>query len=291
MRPPRLPGAGRSSAGSARAIPSSGAGCDALVAERGGGAVGRRGRRGVAATAGDGRRPAGRVVRAASSLPEPLRAEGAKALAAAGCEGPPPWLFVHPGAGSPTKCWPAEAFAQAITTLAASRRVNVVVHAGPRRCRGGGRTAPSPRGRRGLARESLAAGAGRRARARHRLPGQRLGREPPGRRPRRAVARSSSTSATGWRPWWPGARTRTVTLHARGAGDVGPVMAGLTGDAAMKRRRSTWAPLLAGGVVIAAGFGVALVEVARLPKGSIWLVVGVAALLVLLIRVLGGRKP
>jgi hypothetical protein len=58
----------------------------------------------------------------------------------------------------------------------------------------------------------------------------------------------------------------------------------------MKRRRSTWAPLLAGGVVIAAGFGVALVEVARLPKGSIWLVVGAAALLVLLIRMLGGRK-
>ncbi len=58
----------------------------------------------------------------------------------------------------------------------------------------------------------------------------------------------------------------------------------------MRRRRSTWAPLLAGGVVIAAGFGVALVEAARWPKGSIWIVIGAAALLVLLIRVLGGRR-
>jgi hypothetical protein len=59
----------------------------------------------------------------------------------------------------------------------------------------------------------------------------------------------------------------------------------------MRRRRSRWAPLLAGGVVIAAGFGVALVEVYGLPKGSIWLVVGVAVLLVSLVRVLGARKP
>jgi hypothetical protein len=59
----------------------------------------------------------------------------------------------------------------------------------------------------------------------------------------------------------------------------------------MKRRRPRWAPMLAGGVVIAAGFGVALVEAYRLPKGSIWFVVGAAVLLVLLIRVLGARKP
>lgn len=55
-------------------------------------------------------------------------------------------------------------------------------------------------------------------------------------------------------------------------------------------RRGRWAPLVAGGVVIAAGFGVALVEVYRLPKGSIWVVVGAAALLVVLIRFLGGRR-
>lgn len=56
----------------------------------------------------------------------------------------------------------------------------------------------------------------------------------------------------------------------------------------MRPRR--WAPLLAGGVVIAAGFGVALVEVYRLPKASIWIVVAAAVLLVVLIRLLGGRK-
>lgn len=42
--------------------------------------------------------------------------------------------------------------------------------------------------------------------------------------------------------------------------------------------------MLAGGVVIAAGFAVAIVEVLRLPKGSIWLVVGAALVLVVLIR-------
>jgi hypothetical protein len=49
--------------------------------------------------------------------------------------------------------------------------------------------------------------------------------------------------------------------------------------------------MLAGGVVIAAGFGVALVEAYRFPKGSIWFVAGGAVLLVLLIRLLGARKP
>jgi ADP-heptose:LPS heptosyltransferase len=69
--------------------------------------------------------------RAPAAVPDRARAEGAKALAAAGCEGPRPWLLVHPGAGSAAKCWPAEAFARTITTVAARTRVNVVVHAGP----------------------------------------------------------------------------------------------------------------------------------------------------------------
>lgn len=55
-------------------------------------------------------------------------------------------------------------------------------------------------------------------------------------------------------------------------------------------RRRGWGPILAGGVVIAAGFGVALVEAYRLPKGSIWIVAGAAVLLVVLIRLLGGRR-
>lgn len=58
----------------------------------------------------------------------------------------------------------------------------------------------------------------------------------------------------------------------------------------MRRRGSHWAPILAGGVVVAAGFGIALVEVYRWPKGSIWLVVAGAVLLVLLIRLLGRRQ-
>jgi hypothetical protein len=60
-----------------------------------------------------------------------LRALGEHARAAAGGHGPPPWLVVHPGAGSAAKCWPAEGFARVITTLAARARMNVCVHVGP----------------------------------------------------------------------------------------------------------------------------------------------------------------
>ena len=55
------------------------------------------------------------------------------------------------------------------------------------------------------------------------------------------------------------------------------------------RRRSQWSMVLAGGVVIAAGLAVGLVEVYRLPKGSIWIVVAVAVALVMLIRAVGRR--
>ena len=64
-------------------------------------------------------------------LPAAVRALGTETLAAAGADAPPPWLFVHPGAGSAGKCWPAEAFARAIVTLAGRARMNVVVHQGP----------------------------------------------------------------------------------------------------------------------------------------------------------------
>lgn len=52
----------------------------------------------------------------------------------------------------------------------------------------------------------------------------------------------------------------------------------------MNRRRSGWGTLLAGGVVIVAGFGIAVVEALKLPKGSIWIVVAVALLLLVVIR-------
>ena len=54
-----------------------------------------------------------------------------------------------------------------------------------------------------------------------------------------------------------------------------------------RRRRSSVALALAGGVVIVAGFAIALVEALRLPKASIWIVVGVTIGLVALIRRVG----
>jgi hypothetical protein len=52
----------------------------------------------------------------------------------------------------------------------------------------------------------------------------------------------------------------------------------------MSRRRSHHGALLAGGVIVAAGFAVAGVEMSRLPRGSIWVVVAVALVLLLLVR-------
>ena len=51
-----------------------------------------------------------------------------------------------------------------------------------------------------------------------------------------------------------------------------------------RRRRSHVGLVLAGVVVIAAGFAVAIVEALRLPKGSIWVVVAATVLLIALIR-------
>ncbi|HTO12058.1 MAG TPA: hypothetical protein VMQ51_10825 [Candidatus Binatia bacterium] len=58
----------------------------------------------------------------------------------------------------------------------------------------------------------------------------------------------------------------------------------------MRRRRSHWRLALGGGLVIAAAFAVALVERYRMPKGTIWIVVGVAALLAFLVRVIGRNE-
>lgn len=77
----------------------------------------------VVAPPGDWRRPI--------AVPEAVRALGAETLVGAGAVGPPPWLVVHPGAGSPAKCWPAAAFARVVTTVAARARMNVLVHQGP----------------------------------------------------------------------------------------------------------------------------------------------------------------
>jgi len=53
------------------------------------------------------------------------------------------------------------------------------------------------------------------------------------------------------------------------------------------KRRARWPTVAAGGVVIAAGFVIALVELLRFPKGSVWVVVGVALLLLFVVRVVG----
>jgi hypothetical protein len=47
--------------------------------------------------------------------------------------------------------------------------------------------------------------------------------------------------------------------------------------------------VLAGAVVVAAGFAIGIVELLRLPKGTVWLVVAVAVGLIALIRVISGR--
>ena len=52
----------------------------------------------------------------------------------------------------------------------------------------------------------------------------------------------------------------------------------------MSRRLSQTGLILAGGVLIAAGFAVAVVEMLRLPKGAIWIVVAAAVALLALIR-------
>jgi hypothetical protein len=54
-------------------------------------------------------------------------------------------------------------------------------------------------------------------------------------------------------------------------------------------RRARWATLAAGGILIAAGFAIALVELLRFPKGSVWIVVAVAALLLFVLRAVGRR--
>jgi hypothetical protein len=56
-----------------------------------------------------------------------------------------------------------------------------------------------------------------------------------------------------------------------------------------RRHRSHRGLVLAGVVVVLAGFAVALVEAYRLPKGSIWVVVGGTVVLVAVIRWLTRR--
>jgi hypothetical protein len=55
-------------------------------------------------------------------------------------------------------------------------------------------------------------------------------------------------------------------------------------------RRSHAGLVLSAIVIVLAGFGVAIVEAMRFPRGSIWIVVAVAALVVLVIRAVTARR-
>ncbi|MGH6689620.1 MAG: hypothetical protein ACREF4_02925 [Gammaproteobacteria bacterium] len=57
----------------------------------------------------------------------------------------------------------------------------------------------------------------------------------------------------------------------------------------MRRRRSQWGLVLAGGVVIAGGIAIGLVELLGYPKGSVWVVVAAVIALVVTIMKLSGR--
>ena len=52
-------------------------------------------------------------------------------------------------------------------------------------------------------------------------------------------------------------------------------------------RRARWATIAAGAILIAAGFAIALVELLRFPKGSVWVVVAVAGVLLFAVRAVG----
>ena len=160
-------------------------------------------------------------------VPDPVRELGAETMAAAGADGPPPWLVVHPGAGSAAKRWPADAFARAIVTLAAHRRLNVLVHQGPadaepaaalRRHLGAGAA--------WLVEPTLPALAGVLARA-HAYLGNDSGVS--------HLAAALGVPALvlfdarhlAWQPWWSGARPRRVTLTAAVPDEVAAVIAEL----------------------------------------------------------------
>lgn len=58
----------------------------------------------------------------------------------------------------------------------------------------------------------------------------------------------------------------------------------------MRGKRSRTGTILAAAVLIGAGFAVAAVEILRLPKGTIWIVVAVAVAVLTIIRAATRRK-
>jgi ADP-heptose:LPS heptosyltransferase len=169
--------------------------------------------------------------RAPIASPDEIRALGLTALTAAGpamlaggTDAPRPWLFVHPGAGSVAKQWPPEAFAQAITTVTARRSLNVLVHQGPADAAAASALRRHLGDRAvGLVNPPLPALAGALAHA-HLFLGNDSGVS--------HLAAALGVPALvlfdprqlDWRPWWAGARVRTVTLTQTVPGDVAAVV-------------------------------------------------------------------
>jgi hypothetical protein len=55
-------------------------------------------------------------------------------------------------------------------------------------------------------------------------------------------------------------------------------------------RRSQTGLVLAAAVIVLGGFGIALVEAYRFPKGTVWLIVGITVLVVSAIRLATRRR-
>jgi len=163
------------------------------------------------------------------AAPPAIRALGVAARVAAGGHGPPPWLVVHPGAGSPAKRWPAEAFARVVKTLAARARLNVCVHVGP----ADAEAAAALRNHLGegvawLTEPTLEALAGVLADA-----ALFVGNDSGVSHLAAALGVPSlvlfDPRHLDWRPWWSGAGIRTVTLSETVASEVDAVIAALEG--------------------------------------------------------------
>jgi ADP-heptose:LPS heptosyltransferase len=74
---------------------------------------------------------AGAADRSPLRVPVPVSARGGEALRAAGWDGAGPLVMLHPGAGSPGKCWAADGFAAVGRAVADASPAALVVHQGP----------------------------------------------------------------------------------------------------------------------------------------------------------------
>jgi ADP-heptose:LPS heptosyltransferase len=157
------------------------------------------------------------------AVPPAMVAEGRRVLADGGWDGFRPLVVLHPGAGGAHKRWPAEGFAALATALADAHRAALVVHDGP----ADHEAVAALRGHLGtpaihLLDPSLDTLAGVTHHAALWL-GNDSGVT------HLAAALGAPTVALfiaahmAWRPWWPGARVRTVAVDALSRADLDAV--------------------------------------------------------------------